>query len=97
MKARHAPLRAMVEPSNLINGGGPKLNDNGILPRIPSQFVAAALTKLSIAGSSLGTVRETEFDVPDIGRVRFTAELRSSKRTKWGRNFWTATRATPVE
>lgn len=73
------------------------MSDNGILARIPGQYVADALKTLPSPEDSLDDLLETEIDVPDIGRVRFVAERNHSKRGKFVYYFWSAKRATLVE
>lgn len=70
--------------------------DNGILARIRGQDIAAALNTLPPAESCETATVETEYDVPDVGRVRFTVERCRSKRGKFVRYFWTACRAVLV-
>ncbi|WP_454741365.1 hypothetical protein [Cupriavidus necator] len=50
------------------------LGANGILARIPGQYVSAALSRLPPAASTLERHQEIEMDAGPAGRVRFFAE-----------------------
>lgn len=69
------------------------MSDNGILSRIPGEHVAGALQLLPPAVSAKEEVAEVQYDVPGIGRVRFTADRLKSKRGKTVRYFWSMSKA----
>lgn len=73
------------------------MTDNGILPRVPGEYVGAAINTLPAPTSTSDAVMETEIDVPGIGRVRFTAKRNESNRGRSRNYFWTATKAVIVE
>ena len=50
--------------------GNTRMTDNGILSRIPGEYVAAALSTLPAPDSTREDDLETEMDVPGVGRLR---------------------------
>jgi hypothetical protein len=71
--------------------------DNGILPHVHGQYVAEALKTLPPAESSAEETMETDFYVPDIGLVRFTAVRHRNKHNKTTTYFWSASKAVLIE
>jgi hypothetical protein len=73
------------------------IEDNGILARIMGKHVSDAMRALPAAERSHAEVIETELDVPDIGRVRFTMRRHGSKKGRRTHYFWSAEKAALVE
>ena len=73
------------------------MTENGILARIPRQYVADALQTLPAPNSASEELMETEIDVPDIGRAHFNAKLHTSKQGRFRSYFWSVKCATLVE
>lgn len=77
------------------NGPAPP-STNGILARVPGQFISAGSKQLPPAGAHEQAERQTVLpDVPDLGAVRITYRL---NRYKHGRSWhwhWVAVRADP--
>ncbi len=72
--------------------------DNGILASIPARYVSVATDELPEASTvPWKTVRETELDVPGIGRVRFTAVSMVSKKGRSTTHWWSVIRAVRVD
>ena len=70
---------------------------NGILTRIPGQYIGASLNTLPAAAAATVDTMQTEIHVPDIGLVRFTARRSRGRHGKTLHVFWTATRAELVD
>ena len=68
--------------------------DNGILASIPGQYVAAATHQLldPVSVTFADRFRETEMDVPGIGRVRFFAEAKAARHKRSTIAYWTVNR-----
>lgn len=68
-------------------------DDNGILAKIPPEFVTRALDRLpDMHATEVGTFADAIVDVLDLGAVRITAVLKRNPRWKQFR-FWTPVRA----
>ncbi len=65
--------------------------DNGILPTIPGNYIAAAVLQCPSPRTSQMDVHEVVIDAGWAGRVRITCRLAKSRK------FWTAVRADRVE
>jgi hypothetical protein len=68
-----------------------------ILSRVPGEHIAAALQTLPDCETTKQNLIETVYEVPLIGRVRFTCKRfrhKHGKSTTW---FWTAQQAVLVE
>ncbi|RDK06453.1 hypothetical protein DN412_31180 [Cupriavidus lacunae] len=74
----------------------PVLGANGILARIPGQYVSAALGLLPPAASTLARHQEIEMDAGPAGRVRFFAEKMRARHHRHSHYFWSVYRAEPV-
>jgi hypothetical protein len=72
-------------------------SDNGILSRIPAQFIARALNTLPPAETATDQFMETTVDVPELGAVRITAKRFKHKKGKRSIYFWTAEKAVTIE
>lgn len=70
------------------------MSDNGILSRIPGQYISRALRTLPNAETATDEQMEATIDVPGIGAVRITAKRFRHKKGKAVMYFWTAERAT---
>jgi hypothetical protein len=71
-------------------------DNNGIRARIGGAYVAAALQQMPDAETTTQATAEAIVDVPEIGRVRITAQRKRNPR--WaGHHFWVASRADTVE
>ncbi len=71
----------------------PNMTTNGILPRIPGQYVAEAINQLPPAASTRDTLLRTELDVPGVGRVLFTPVRNATKHRKTTHWIWSVTSA----
>lgn len=72
--------------------------DNGILARIPGEYVARALDSLDDPASYTTYERiATELEVPSVGNVKFTCVCLRMRKGKSARNYWVAERAELVE
>lgn len=73
--------------------------DNGILARIPGQYVAAATDLMGQAAFSISKTAEAELDVPGFGRVRFYAKRLDTggRRSRSTTYFWNVYRAVKVD
>lgn len=69
--------------------------DNGLLPRMTGDLIAAALAKMPPAETATEKTGSAEVDVPQLGRVVVTCVLRRDPR--WRRKFWSAVRADLVK
>ena len=70
------------------------MSDNGILARVPGEFIAAGSKLLPPAGpEQLATGQAVVPDVRDLGAVRITYELASHRHGKSRRWYWLAVRA----
>lgn len=73
-------------------------NDNGILASIPGEYVSKATSGFPEAVTvPWKTVRESELEVPGIGRVRFTAEAMNFKHGRSTHYYWSVKRAVLVD
>lgn len=72
------------------------MDDNGILAKIPGEYVAKAILPLP-KPTALRPDCEVELDVPGIGRVRFTAHCHKSNHGKNVSYFWSVSKAVKVE
>jgi len=71
-------------------------DSENVLPRVPSQYLAAALGTLPNAEIAGQDVMEALIDVPDIGRVLVTAKRLKHKRGRSTNYFWTAEKAVVI-
>lgn len=69
---------------------------NGILGRIPAQYVSAALNLLPPAESSTVRHLEVDMDAGADGRVRFFAEKKKARHHRHSYDYWSVYRAEPV-
>lgn len=74
----------------------PVFGANGILGRIPGQYVSAALSLLPPAASAPECHQEIEMDAEPSGRVRFFAEKKRARHHRHSHYFWSVYRAEPV-
>lgn len=73
-------------------------SENGILARVPGQYIAAGGADLPAAGPEQESqpVRHVVVDdVPDLGAVRITYRLNSYRQGRSRRWHWLAVRADP--
>jgi hypothetical protein len=73
------------------------MDENGILARIPGEYVSDALKTLPKADTATQTPLDTQLDVPGIGRVRFSAKRLGSKKGKSTTYFWSIFQAIKVD
>lgn len=73
-----------------------ELGANGILGRIQSQYVSAAISALPPATSLAQQHQEVDIDVGPEGRVRFFAEKIQAKHHRHSQYFWSIYRAEPI-
>jgi len=71
--------------------------DNGILRRIPGQFLSRAMNQLPRPDGGQPNLITTDVDVPNIGLVRVSCKLSSSKHHNSRNWFWNAFHAERVE
>lgn len=69
---------------------------NGILARIPGQYVSAVVNLLPPAASTQELHQEVVMDAGDAGTVRFFAKLMRARHHRHSHYFWTVYRAEPV-
>ncbi|ABF12334.1 hypothetical protein Rmet_5475 (plasmid) [Cupriavidus metallidurans CH34] len=69
---------------------------NGILGRIPSQYVSAAVNLLPPAASTTASHQEIELAAGPVGKVRFFAEKKLARHHRHSHYFWSVYRAEPV-
>lgn len=69
--------------------------DNGMLAWVPGDFIAAGIAQLPLAGPGEedAPVRQVVVDVPDLGPVGITYELRTYRHRKTRLWHWVAVRA----
>jgi len=72
------------------------MNLENVLSSVPGEYVSAALKTLQSALTDTTSERATEYDVPELGRVRFYFKRFTSKKGKSRHTFWTAERAMVV-
>lgn len=72
---------------------------NGILAKVPGDWISRGMQQLPPAGPELAAqaVRVVQLQVPDLGAVRITYELRSHKRARSRSWFWAATHAKLID
>src|SRR5215211_3341013 len=91
-RRRNCPARAILYLQVCTMDDG-----NGILSKIPSQYVAAANQILPKAETAVQDSMEAVREVPGFGNVRFTFKRLRHKRGKSVHYFWCATRAELVD
>jgi hypothetical protein len=69
---------------------------NGILGRISSQYVSAAVNLLPPAESTAAAHLEVELTAGSAGKVRFFAEKTLARHHRHSHYFWSVYRAEPV-
>ena len=70
------------------------MSDSDLLRRIPGEWWTTAYSLLPDPRNvSVGTTKQCEVDVPDIGRVRYTCWARSNKVHRTVSCRWSAKRA----
>lgn len=73
------------------------VTDNGILPPIRGEIIAAALKALPPAALAAVDAVHIELEVSGIGGVRFTVKRKRAKRGRSSYQFWSAAKAVIVE
>jgi hypothetical protein len=73
------------------------ITDNGILPRIRGDIIARVLNALPRAELAKADTIDVDHDVPDIGRVRFTAQRKRARHHRHSHMFWSATNAVLID
>lgn len=71
-------------------------DDENILPRVPGQYLAAALQTLPAAETARVDTMEASIEVPGIGTVRVTGKRMKATRGKMSHYFWTPMKAVAV-
>lgn len=69
---------------------------NGILGRIPGQYIAEAVRLLPPAATTPQLHLEVELDAGPDGKVRFFAERQRANRQRHSHFFWSVYRAEPI-
>jgi hypothetical protein len=69
---------------------------NGILTRIPGQYVSAAVSLFPAPASTPAWHQEVDMDVGPAGRVRFFATKMRARHHRHSHYFWSVYRAEPV-
>lgn len=69
---------------------------NGILARIPGQYVSAAVSLLPPAALTQELHQEVEMDAGPAGRVRFFVKRMRARHHRHSHYFWSVYRAEPV-
>ncbi|MVW72118.1 hypothetical protein [Bordetella sp. 15P40C-2] len=72
------------------------MEDNGILARVPGQFVAQASHILPPPELADDGEHQAEIDAGHAGRVRIYYKRQRAKRGKHSHWFWVAVRAEPA-
>lgn len=71
-------------------------DDNGVLAKVPGEFVSMALKTLPNSSTATGACLQTVIDVPGLGPVRFTCRRFASRKGKIASTFWVAEKAEQV-
>lgn len=94
MSNNHLASRGHLQGGSLNEA--PVLGANGILARIPGQYVLAAISLLPPAAYSQELHQEVEIDAGPAGRVRLFAERTRTRHHRHSHYFWSVYRAEPV-
>jgi hypothetical protein len=70
-------------------------HDDGLLARIPVQYVSAAIDRMPEPRAATARIGAVEIEVPEFGRVRITCVLRRNPRWR-EHQFWSPLRADGV-
>lgn len=71
--------------------------DNGILARVPGQFVADSIAMLPDPDTAEDRPYEVVIDADYVGTVRLFARRQYTQHGRFGRWFWVVYRAEPAE
>lgn len=74
------------------------MSEENILAKVNGPELSAALDTLpDAANAAKDEIHETVIDVPRLGRVRITCEIRIARQGKNRRKFWSAFKAVRME
>ncbi len=71
--------------------------EHGILAQVGGQFIAAGSDSLPKAGPGEDSLQTVVVEVPSLGKVQLTYQLKTHKHGKSRNWFWVAVRADAVE
>jgi len=71
--------------------------DNGILARVPGQYIAEALAQLPPINIAGDQIHETVIEAGHVGKVRIFARKQLARHGKHSHWYWSAFRAAAVE